>query len=121
MRYSKIEITGGIPDSSYWYATPELYQSDKLNRLDDRPIYTSDDGLLFYITDRFYRFILIPESHPIFNIPHFNVSAIAAISNTQNVVKSRQKLSNMISDTYTKPLYAHAVKIWREKITKMKV
>lgn len=121
MRYSKIEITGGFPDSSYWYANPELYQSDNLNRLHGSPIYASNDGLLFYITDKFYRFILIPESHPIFNISHFNISAIADISNDRNVVKSGQKLSNMILDTYTKPLYTHALKIWREKITKMKV
>lgn len=98
MRYSKIEITG-TPAQMFVYYTldTELFQSKNLKA-------RSEDGLLFYINDKYSRHVLIPESHPLFNI---NLLSFAGDDVYFN--KNRLELEEEIIKKLT-PLYISANK-----------
>lgn len=116
MRYTKIEVTGS-PIQPWWHTTTDLYTDLSQLKKFGEPLSKTEDGLLFFITGNFYKFILIPETHPI-----FNVVLTKYFYYNKSVYEYRQLLSKMIVDNYIKKLYTQeVVNSHRRKIQTMKV
>ena len=118
MRYSKIEVIG-LPDDPLFYTTEHIHQSGDVEKYGE-PLNKTEDGLLlFIISGNAYKFILIPETHPIFNV----VLAKRLLYNkSAQGHRHRQLLSKMIIDNYIKKLYTQeVVNSHRRKIQTMKV
>lgn len=110
MRYTKIEVTG-TPDAPYYYTFNGIHNfSSDLKELGD-PLNKTEDGLLFFITGKFYRFIMIPESHPLFNINIINsrIHAHIGVYENENLTHMYNILQEFITDKYIKVLFTHEV------------
>lgn len=115
MRYSKIEVIG-FPDDPLFYSTEHIHLSGDVEKYGE-PLNKTEDGLLlFIIGGNAYKFILIPETHPIFN------AVLTKRLLYSSVQGYRQLLSKMIIDNYIKKLYTQeVVNSHRRKIQTMKV
>lgn len=110
MRYTKIEVTG-TPDAPYYYTFNGIHNfSSDLKELGE-PLNKTEDGLLFFITGRFYRFIMIPESHPLFNIDIINsrVQTYIGVYGNKNLTHMYNILRESINDKYIKVLFTQEV------------
>lgn len=110
MRYTKIEVTG-TPYAPYYYTFNSIHNfSSDLKELGD-PLNKTEDGLLFFITGQFYRFIMIPESHPLFNIDIINsrVHAHIDVYGNKNLTHMYEILTESITDKYIKSLFTQEV------------
>jgi len=115
MRYSKIEVIG-FPDEPLFYSTEHIHQSGNVEKY-GKPENKTEDGLMLFIVGVTYKFILIPETHPIFNI----VLTKSMIYNN-SVLNYRSMLSKMIVNNYIKKIYTpEVVNSHRRKIQTMKV
>lgn len=114
MRYSKIEITGTWL-SPYWNADEPIYQSSDLEQL-GTPASETEDGLLFFTTEAFHRFILIPENHAFFNIGVLKRgdNTFSSFTNNNFVITNRlyrlrfkeSELDSIFIDRYINLLYS---------------
>ena len=111
MRYSKIEVTGS-PIQPWWHTTTDLYTDLSQLKKFGEPLSKTEDGLLFFITGNFYRFILIPENHPIFNIRIImNVKFSRHPPLNNDTFYKFQLLTESINDKYIKVLFTQEVAV----------
>lgn len=104
MRYSKIEITGSGDDTS-------MYFTDEISPYISNPLSTSKDGLLYYITDEYDQFVLVPENHPIFNV--YLLDTID--TDSDSMYKKMLELKTGLNNPYIKQLYKDAQKKYHGK------
>lgn len=112
MRYTKIEVTGTI-DAPHYYTFSGVHNYSSDLREFGEPLNKTEDGLLFFITGAFYRFIMIPESHPLFNIDIINtrVHAYIGVYGNENLTHMYDILKESIKDKYIKVLFTQEVAI----------
>lgn len=109
MRYAKIEI-GGTPSLPFAYYYRTIYNTDKLKELGD-PLVTTDDGVLFYIEEFYYRYILVPETHFCFN-KHILSDMWRDI---QEAAAVDEKVDEWLTTNYWSPLYEAAYREYRKR------